>query len=72
LDKKLRRGDAVVIDVSAAYRGYFGDLTKSFFYGEAPEEYKAARRSSQRPSTRFRKRPAPPGARWSPPPSRSI
>jgi Xaa-Pro dipeptidase len=40
-DKKLRRGDAVVIDVSAAYQGYFGDLTKSFFYGEAPEEYKA-------------------------------
>jgi Xaa-Pro dipeptidase len=39
-DKKLRRGDAVVIDVSAAYQGYFGDLTKSFFYGEAPEEYK--------------------------------
>jgi Xaa-Pro dipeptidase len=30
-----------VIDVSAAYQGYFGDLTKSFFYGEAPEEYKA-------------------------------
>jgi Xaa-Pro aminopeptidase len=41
-EKKLRRGDAVVIDVSAAYQGYFGDLTKSFFYGEAPEEYKAA------------------------------
>jgi Xaa-Pro dipeptidase len=40
-DKRLRRGDAVVIDVSAAYQGYFGDLTKSFFYGEAPEEYKA-------------------------------
>jgi len=40
-DKRLRRGDAVVIDVSAAYRGYFGDLTKSFFYGEAPEEYEA-------------------------------
>jgi Xaa-Pro dipeptidase len=40
-DKKFRRGDAVVIDVSAAYQGYFGDLTKSFFYGEAPEEYKA-------------------------------
>jgi Xaa-Pro dipeptidase len=40
-DKRLRRGDAVVIDVSAAYQDYFGDLTKSFFYGEAPEEYKA-------------------------------
>ena len=40
-NKRLRRGDAVVIDVSAAYQGYFGDLTKSFFYGEAPEEYKA-------------------------------
>ncbi len=40
-DKKLRRGDAVVVDVSAAYQGYFGDLTRSFFYGEAPEVYKA-------------------------------
>jgi len=38
-DKKLRRGDAVVIDVSAAYEGYYADLTNSFIYGEPPRKY---------------------------------
>jgi len=38
-EKKLRRGDAVVIDVSAAYEGYYADLTVSFFYGEPPRKY---------------------------------
>ncbi|ABL88984.1 peptidase M24 [Pyrobaculum islandicum DSM 4184] len=38
-DKKLRRGDAVVLDISASYGGYYADLTKSFFYGEPPDEY---------------------------------
>ncbi|AAL63891.1 xaa-Pro dipeptidase, putative [Pyrobaculum aerophilum str. IM2] len=37
--KKLQRGEAVVLDVTASYRGYFGDLTKSFYYGEPPAHY---------------------------------
>ncbi|MGC9130649.1 MAG: M24 family metallopeptidase [Pyrobaculum sp.] len=38
-DKRLQVGEAVVLDVAASYRGYFGDLTNSFFYGDAPPQY---------------------------------
>ena len=38
--KKLQFGEAVVLDVSASYRGYYGDLTFSFFYGEEPPLYR--------------------------------
>ncbi|MEZ0319969.1 MAG: aminopeptidase P family protein [Pyrobaculum sp.] len=37
--KRLQRGEAVVIDVSAAYGGYFADLTKSLFFGETAPLY---------------------------------
>lgn len=38
-EKKLHRDEAVVLDISASYRGYYGDLTTSFFFGEAPPQY---------------------------------
>lgn len=38
-DKKLQKGEAVVLDVTASYLGYFGDLTTSFLYGEGPPQY---------------------------------
>lgn len=39
-EKKLRQGEAAVLDVSASYRGYYADLTKSLYYGNPPEEYR--------------------------------
>ncbi|MEM3996713.1 MAG: aminopeptidase P family protein [Pyrobaculum sp.] len=38
-NKKLQRGEAVVVDVSASYGGYFADLTKSLFFGEPTPLY---------------------------------
>ncbi len=33
-DTKIRRGDCVLMDISATYRGYFADLTRTVFVGE--------------------------------------
>ncbi|MFN7105052.1 MAG: M24 family metallopeptidase [Pyrobaculum sp.] len=39
-DKKLQVGEAAVVDISAAYGGYYADLTTSFWHGNPPERYK--------------------------------
>lgn len=36
----IRRGDAVVIDVSATYNGYYADITRTVFVGRASEKQK--------------------------------
>jgi Xaa-Pro dipeptidase len=37
--RRLREGDAVVIDVTAAYEGYYGDITRSFAFRGGPRGY---------------------------------
>ena len=37
--RRINKGDVVVIDVSARYEGYFGDLTRTVALGEPPREY---------------------------------
>ncbi|GAB6109628.1 M24 family metallopeptidase [Fusibacter bizertensis] len=39
-DTVLKDGMAVVIDMGGRINGYCSDMTRSFFYGEAPEKYK--------------------------------
>ncbi|MFN3805191.1 MAG: M24 family metallopeptidase [Pyrobaculum sp.] len=39
-DKRLQRGEAVVVDISAAHGGYYADLTASFWHGDPPEGYR--------------------------------
>lgn len=34
-DRKLRRGDCILIDFGAVYRGYHSDMTRTFAFGEA-------------------------------------
>jgi Xaa-Pro dipeptidase len=38
-DRPVQEGDALLVDVGARYRGYVSDLTRTFFVGEAPEEF---------------------------------
>jgi len=38
--RKIEEGEAIVIDVSATYNDYYGDLTRTFFVGKPNEEYK--------------------------------
>ncbi len=33
-DRRVEKGDMVIFDIGAAYRGYWGDLTRGFFIGE--------------------------------------
>ncbi|MDG6985523.1 MAG: M24 family metallopeptidase [Nitrososphaerota archaeon] len=35
--KKLERGDSVVIDVGATFKGYYADVTRTFCVGNSPE-----------------------------------
>ncbi|HLI45597.1 MAG TPA: Xaa-Pro peptidase family protein [Geobacterales bacterium] len=37
--KKINEGDVVVIDVSATYNDYYGDLTRTFFVGKPTQEF---------------------------------
>ncbi len=39
-DRKLRRGDLLVVDWGAAVDGYISDLTRTFAVGEVDEEYR--------------------------------
>lgn len=38
-NKRLSEGDAVIIDVTAAYQGYYGDITRSLAFRGKPEGY---------------------------------
>jgi Xaa-Pro aminopeptidase len=38
-DRPIGRGEPIVIDMGALYRGYCSDLTRSFCIGEATDEY---------------------------------
>ena len=38
-DTPLRPGDGIVIDVGCLYKGYCSDMTRTYFYKYAPEEY---------------------------------
>ncbi|MFN4182550.1 MAG: M24 family metallopeptidase, partial [bacterium] len=39
-ERKLQNGDAVTIDVGAVVNGYHSDVTRSFVFGKADEEYR--------------------------------
>jgi len=39
-DRKLQDSDSLVIDFGGLYGGYCSDMTRTFFIGKAPEEYK--------------------------------
>jgi len=39
-NRRLRRGDIVLLDFGARYRGYISDITRSFVYGKADEKVK--------------------------------
>ncbi|MHA2609708.1 MAG: M24 family metallopeptidase [bacterium JZ-2024 1] len=39
-DRKLQNGDAVTIDIGAVVNGYHSDVTRSFVFGKADEEYR--------------------------------
>lgn len=39
-NRRLRRGDIVLLDFGARYRGYISDITRSFVYGKADERVK--------------------------------
>ena len=39
-DRRLERGDGVVIDMGALYRGYCSDITRTFVIGEADERFR--------------------------------
>jgi Xaa-Pro dipeptidase len=34
-ERKVQRGDMVIFDIGAMYKGYWGDMTRGFFVGEA-------------------------------------
>lgn len=38
--KRIRKGDTVIIDVGAAYKGYYADVTRTIFIGEINEKQK--------------------------------
>lgn len=38
-DRKLREGDVVIIDVTAAYMGYYGDITRTFAFKVPPKGF---------------------------------
>lgn len=40
--RKLRRGDVILIDFGAVYRGYHSDMTRTFVFGEASEKLRHA------------------------------
>lgn len=37
-NRKIRKGDAVVIDIGVTYEGYYADITRTIFVGEISEE----------------------------------
>lgn len=39
-ERKIQRGDPVVIDMGAVYEGYCSDITRSFCLGEASDQYR--------------------------------
>lgn len=39
-DRKVQKGDLLIIDWGASYEGYFSDLTRTFAIGEVNEEFK--------------------------------
>lgn len=38
--RKIKKGDAVVMDIGATYKGYYADITRTVFVEEASEEQK--------------------------------
>jgi len=36
--RKIRRGDAVVMDIGATFKGYYADITRTVFVGEASQK----------------------------------
>ena len=63
-DTRLKRGDAVIIDVGLMYRDYCSDMTRTVFFSEASEEQKyiyelvrqanAAGRAAVRPGVKLK------------------
>lgn len=41
-DRKIRKGDAVVIDIGVTYKGYHADVTRTVFVGEINEKQRRA------------------------------
>jgi Xaa-Pro aminopeptidase len=41
-NRKLKKGDNVLIDFGATYNNYCSDMTRTFFYGSVCDEYKKA------------------------------
>lgn len=37
-NRKIKKGDAVVIDIGATYKGYYSDVTRTVFVGEADQK----------------------------------
>src|SRR3990170_5004697 len=33
-DRRIKTGEMVIFDIGAAYKGYWGDMTRGFFIGE--------------------------------------
>lgn len=62
-DTRLRRGDCILTDIGCQKDGYCSDMTRTFFFGEAPQKhrvvYEAVRRANEaaesavRPGVRF-------------------
>lgn len=38
-ERRIRKGDVIVIDISATYNGYFGDLTRTYIFKVASDEF---------------------------------
>ncbi|MEG2928122.1 MAG: Xaa-Pro peptidase family protein [Oscillospiraceae bacterium] len=41
-DKKIQKGDNILLDFGAIYKGYYSDMTRTFCVGEPSQEFKAA------------------------------
>ncbi len=39
-ERKLKQGDVIIVDTGTAVDGYTSDITRTFFFGEATEEFK--------------------------------
>ena len=48
-ERKLQKGDLLVVDWGAGFDGYISDLTRTFAVGEVDAEYRRSTRSCRRP-----------------------
>jgi Xaa-Pro aminopeptidase len=38
-ERKIKRGDVIVVDISATYNDYFGDLTRTYIFGAVDDKF---------------------------------